>query len=243
MLVKFLGTAPGMPQLNQRHSSILLQGDNLTILFDCGEGVSQAFLKERINVDDVDVIFISHTHPDHLAGIYMLLQHFYLQKRTKGLDIYLPECLDIFESSLDYMYIFKDTLGFPINLMYCEQIGDNHNEIAIFVTNHLERYTDFVKKNQVPNKMYSFGISIVENGKKLTYTSDITNIAEVWDYLQKSDYLIVDALHPEEDEMLDLDNVIKEKVYLTHGITQKLTFLVENNPKYKIAKDGDSFSF
>lgn len=243
MIVYFLGTASGLPHPDKKHSAILIKDNYHTFLIDCGEGVSQTFVKERINIEDLDLIFITHTHPDHLSGIYMLLQFFHMQARQKELEIYLPESIDLFISSLNFMYLFLDTLSFPIKFLSCSQINEKYKNLSTFSTEHLTKNADFVINKKLENKLFSFGISLHTNSKTLTYTSDISTINEVMGSLLKTDILIVDSIHPKVEDILELAKIIKDKIYLTHGCTQELFDIVKENEKFVIVDDMHRFIF
>ena len=241
MLVTFLGTAPGIPQLNRRHSAILFKDEQITFLIDCGEGVCQAFLEEKIGIDELDFIFITHTHPDHISGIYMLLQYFHTQKRKKPLNIYLPEDTRHFSQVLNFMYLFPCLLGYDIILYNCALIEGQYDNISVVTTNHLSGYSEFVKKNNLPNTLYSYGIIIKSNGKKLFYTSDIINVSEIDKYLKDIDFLIIDAIHPKPKEIIDLKDQITEQIFLTHGTTQELISMIKDINIFVITNDKDRF--
>ena len=70
-------------------------------MFDCGEPVGHQLMKYGFELDDLEVIVISHMHADHFSGIFQLLKNMQIRRRTKALKI-LCRVKDIksFESSL-----------------------------------------------------------------------------------------------------------------------------------------------
>lgn len=102
MQVTILGSGSGKSELNRRHAAVLVQHRTGTFLLDCGEGTSQALLKHAIPADEITAIAISHLHPDHITGLYMLVQNLYLQGRKRPLSIYLPERVEDVVKSLSF---------------------------------------------------------------------------------------------------------------------------------------------
>ncbi|HCX72326.1 MAG TPA: hypothetical protein DHM37_01275 [Candidatus Cloacimonas sp.] len=93
-----LGSASALPELNKHHAAIMVSYSNQNQLWDAGEGVSEQILKYGYDKNFIDDILITHFHPDHISGIFMLLQMLYLQGRTKKLRIFIPEDINFFQS-------------------------------------------------------------------------------------------------------------------------------------------------
>ncbi len=116
MKITFLGTGSWNLQPDRMGPSLLVEDDGVSIMVDCGEGAGRRLLAAGKNIDDIDAIFITHTHPDHIAGILPLLFYTRVQQtRSKPLLIAgppelecvlkaLPQCGDakLFETDLQY---------------------------------------------------------------------------------------------------------------------------------------------
>ncbi len=68
-----LGTASGTPTLHRNPSGMLLTLGNFCILIDCGEGTQYQLMRGKKKLSKIDLILISHLHPDHYAGLFPLL--------------------------------------------------------------------------------------------------------------------------------------------------------------------------
>ncbi len=91
MKLIFLGTGGSYPSPRRNVVSIALKVNGETLLFDCGEGTQRQLMKSSASFMDVNKVFISHFHGDHILGLPGLVQSMNLNDREKGLEIYGPE--------------------------------------------------------------------------------------------------------------------------------------------------------
>jgi ribonuclease Z len=89
--IKFLGTGSGKASLTRHHSSFLLSIGNYNLLVDAGDGISRAFLLQKIPFNSVDGILFSHFHPDHYAGIVSLIAQMKMESRENKLELFAHE--------------------------------------------------------------------------------------------------------------------------------------------------------
>jgi len=87
--LRFLGTSAARPTVERNVSSIALLREGEAFLFDCGEGTQRQMMRYGItfNLDD---IFFTHFHTDHLIGVVGLLRTMSLQGRTEPLRLWGP---------------------------------------------------------------------------------------------------------------------------------------------------------
>jgi ribonuclease Z len=87
--LRFLGTSAARPTIERNVSSIALLREGEAFLFDCGEGTQRQMMRYGItfNLDDV---FFTHFHTDHMLGIVGLLRTMSLQGRTNPLRLWGP---------------------------------------------------------------------------------------------------------------------------------------------------------
>ena len=71
MELQVVGHRAGWPDVKSPTSAYLVFAESATILLDCGAGVTSV-LRDLIDVQDLDGIWISHMHPDHCFDLQIL---------------------------------------------------------------------------------------------------------------------------------------------------------------------------
>jgi ribonuclease Z len=92
----FLGTGGSVPSARRSTASVLISRGGERLLFDCGEG-TQRQMQRSIGLTQVDAIYLTHFHADHILGLPGLLKSYDLTDRETPLTIYGPAGLrDLF---------------------------------------------------------------------------------------------------------------------------------------------------
>ena len=86
-----LGTAAG-PSLrrDRAQSSNLITVNGTHYVVDAGDGVARRLAKAGIDVREIGMIFITHHHDDHTAGLGTLMSLAWDRQRTKPINVYGP---------------------------------------------------------------------------------------------------------------------------------------------------------
>src|ERR1043165_7720491 len=99
MKITFLGTSSGTPSRHRNVSSLALQlpQQGTLWLFDCGEGTQHQILRSPLRLSQLERVFISHLHGDHLFGLPGLLASRSLQNAASTpVTLYGPPDLEEF---------------------------------------------------------------------------------------------------------------------------------------------------
>jgi ribonuclease Z len=92
----FLGTGGSVPSARRSTASVLIARGGERLMFDCGEG-TQRQLQRSLGLVQVDEIYLTHFHADHILGLPGLLKSYDLTDREVPLTIYGPRGLrDLF---------------------------------------------------------------------------------------------------------------------------------------------------
>jgi ribonuclease BN (tRNA processing enzyme) len=206
-----------MPSPSRFCSSLLFQTESFNFLLDCGEGISFSLLKNKIDPELIDAVFISHAHTDHFGGIFLLIQMMHLLKRRTPLEIYLPEeTVPIFKNCLDAFYLFPDKIGFPLNSQPVTanfKFGREGTTIRAYSNRHLMGNRETIDSMKLPNRMQSFCYGLNLYGKKIVYSGDIESSDELLGLIEEADLLITECFHPQLDKLISL--IIKNRVKST----------------------------
>ncbi len=202
--MKFIltGTASGMPVAHRRHASLVIEDGTQRVLVDAGDGTAAALIAAGLELASITRIIITHTHPDHVTGLPMLLQGMYLAGRTDALPISVPPGrVQWFREWLRGMYVFSEKWNFPFQV---QQYGDipateEGLRIAPFPNRHLEKVRELAARHDVPAGSYSLHVS--SRCCSVVISSDISALDDVEVAAANSDLLIVDSTHVSQDEI------------------------------------------
>jgi ribonuclease Z len=87
--VTFLGTGASAPSARRSTAAVLIARGGERLLFDCGEG-TQRQMQKSIGLTQVDEIYLTHFHADHMMGLPGLLKTYELTDRETPLRVFGP---------------------------------------------------------------------------------------------------------------------------------------------------------
>ncbi|MBV8064218.1 MAG: ribonuclease Z [Actinobacteria bacterium] len=91
MDVVFLGTSASMPTARRAPAAVLVRRGGERLLFDCAEGTQRQLQRSAVGLAELEEIFLTHLHADHVLGLPGMLKTFALRGREEvGLTVYGP---------------------------------------------------------------------------------------------------------------------------------------------------------
>ena len=151
-LVESLNMPEGIPA---SVSTFLLQVDGKNILFDAGLGAFGGKMLSRlaalgINADNIDIVYLTHFHVDHIAGL--------VEKDDAGIDTKAFKNASIYAGKVEYdawmEHIPKNDLQKMVMELYRDSLhlfafGDSlpHGVLAIDAIGHTPGHTAFQVSN------------------------------------------------------------------------------------------------
>jgi ribonuclease Z len=133
--VLFVGTAGSVPSARRGLPATLLRRGGDRLLFDCGEGTQRQLLRST-GLVELEEVFITHFHADHVLGLPGMLKTFALRGRELPLKVYGPAGLRALFG------VFKPIVGrvtFPIELYELDpndELERDGYRIAAYATDH-----------------------------------------------------------------------------------------------------------
>ncbi|MCY3412931.1 MAG: MBL fold metallo-hydrolase [Candidatus Heimdallarchaeota archaeon] len=232
----FLGTGNAFGDDGRRPSAYLIEGSR-TILMDSGPSVGPALKKQGKTIHDIDVIILSHLHPDHYLGIpQMTLENFYVTKRTNKIPILAPYgARDLFKQVCTLLY--DDTIAAHIDELFDIQEVDVDTTTA-FSGGSL---TTIMAEHAAGARM----LQIELDGKIVGYTGDSSFIKESLYRLMKGDVVITEATSsgfniPYHTSLEEIQSLVVPdgcRVFLSHLGSSVIVRKNEIHPPFFVAED------
>jgi ribonuclease Z len=136
--VLFLGTAGSAPSARRGLPATLVRRGGDRMLFDCGEG-TQRQLVRSIGLIELEEVFLTHFHADHVLGLPGMLKTFGLRQRERPLTVYGPSGLSELFRLLNPLI---GRLSFAVELVELEANDELERagyRIAAYSTDHVAR--------------------------------------------------------------------------------------------------------
>jgi len=172
--VLILGNASAAPTLLRNNTSQLVNVNEQYFLIDCGEGTQTKLRENKIKLQRLNHIFISHLHGDHYFGLMGLIQTMNLLGKTTPLYIYCPSNI---EEIINVHFKFSESaIKFPIFYQHvnCEEseiIFENEKVVvsSIPLTHRIPCAGYIFTEKPKPRKINSIAIEQYEVPKHQIY--------------------------------------------------------------------------
>jgi ribonuclease Z len=86
----FLGTSGSAPTASRGTASTLVRRGGDRLLVDCGEGTQRQLLRSDAGLVDLEHVFLTHLHADHVLGLPGMLKTFALRGRELPIVVHGP---------------------------------------------------------------------------------------------------------------------------------------------------------
>lgn len=101
-----LGTASPSQRRGRAQFSNLLTVNGTHYVVDAGDGVTRRIAHAGVNIREIGIIFITHHHDDHTAGLGTLMSVAWDRQRTQPINVYGPPPTQrLVEAAVEYFSI------------------------------------------------------------------------------------------------------------------------------------------
>ena len=199
MELTLLGT--GCPKVDYKRfgPANLISTKMTNILVDCGSGITQRLDQIKISTADIDALFLTHLHSDHVVDLYQLIISSWHSYRTKPWKIYGPKGTKKFVSKIMNAWQEERTQ----RIKYENRSSTKAFNIIVkeFSTSGTINIKDLkIKYFEVDHKPvpFAYGFCFLKKNKKLTISGDTRPCENVMKFGQLSDVLLHEVFIEDE---------------------------------------------
>lgn len=187
MRLIILGSGTAAPLLKRNCAGYLLEADNKKLLFDSGAGTIRRLLEIKINLFDIDNIFYTHLHNDHINDLGAIIwSSNYGGTRKNSLNLYGPKGFKKYYNVLLKKLLNMAKLNFEIKIKELKNSEINIGNIKI--------KTIQIRHSSTTN---CIAYRIECKNKTLVYTGDTEYCNEAVEIAENADMLVTECSFPD----------------------------------------------
>ena len=199
MHLTLLGT--GCPKVDDKRfgPSNLVTTNKSSILIDCGSGVTQRLEQAKVSTADIDALFLTHLHSDHVIDIYQLIISSWHSYRVKPWKVYGP--IGTKKLIRLIMKAWKDERNQRIQYEKRSSVQAFNIQVKEFNDYGKIKIKDLIIEYfEVDHKpvKYAYGFNFQRKNKKLTISGDTKPCNNLMKYAQLTDVLLHEVYIEEE---------------------------------------------
>lgn len=231
MELTFLGVNSALTMGEKSYSSnmLIISKTGKKLLIDCGFDIKHSLYEKNLTYSDIDAIYISHLHADHVGGLeWLAFAKFFIDKQKADLFISAKLKEKLWNNILSGGMSSLEKEEARLESFFNVQTINNDNFIWDGYTFHL-----ISVKHTLHNKKWlpSFGLLIKGDKKLFFITTDtrfmpksllpIYNTAEIIFHDCETSSL-ASYQHARYSDLLSLDKCIRKKIWLYDYAVGKL---------------------
>jgi ribonuclease BN (tRNA processing enzyme) len=188
MKITILGSGTAVPSLRRNSAGVLVQNAGSNCLFDLGYGNVRQLLNLGITYHDVDRIFFTHNHPDHLCDlvIFLFASRYHLEPRKRDLTIIAaPGFKEFFDGVMNAFKHWLIPLAYKVEII--EQDEETRAYDGLTVTTRQVAHIDLSRGYRVTDS----------RGKTLAISGDTDYCEAMIELGKNADLLILECAFPD----------------------------------------------
>ena len=197
--VTILGSGTPRVNIDRFSQSILIEHKNDKFLFDAGRGALLRLNQSRILPNEIENIFFTHLHSDHILGFSDILMTGWVYHRQKPLNIFGPPgTINFVDSTIKSFEEDIKVRSLPPESLNVENLKSNIEIIYdgyTYKKNGLTIETFAVKHEPFT---YAFGFKIFNSKYCMVISGDTTYSEQVIEKTKNCDLLIHEIAHASE---------------------------------------------
>jgi len=190
MNLTVLGSGTAAPRLDRNMSGYLLEVDGKKMLFDSGPGTVRQLLKVKADLLDIDQVFYTHFHNDHINDLSAIIwSNNYGCARKNTLNLYGPKGFK------KYFKVLMKKIMKPTKLYYGINIEEmwNNSITKISLNNKKNLKIKSIKSKHTDS---SISYRIEYENKSIVYSGDTDFSDNIIGISKDADLLLLECSFP-----------------------------------------------
>jgi len=189
MKLTVLGSGTSVPNLRRNSAGYLLEENGHRFLIDFGYGNIHQLLRLGITYHDIDRIFFTHPHPDHMCDLipFLFASKYPLDPRTRDLPIIAgPGFAEYFERMMQAFNHWLTPDSYTVRIIELNEETREFDELEVTAgkVQHIEMSRGFRFTNA--------------EGKMVTFSGDTDYCDEIVELGRRADLLILECSTPDD---------------------------------------------
>jgi ribonuclease BN (tRNA processing enzyme) len=185
-----LGSGTGVPSLTRGSPAYAVRAAGQLLLLDLGSGALRALLRHGVNFSQLDVIALSHLHPDHVGDLvpFLFATHYSLgYTRTEPFQLLVARGFREFYAHLQGA--FGTWVAAPPGLMQLRELApEGPDEVGLDGL--------LIRSGPVNHIFGSLAYRLEADGRSLVYSGDTDVSTSLVDLARGADLLVLECAMP-----------------------------------------------
>ena len=221
MEITLLGIGGPRPDPERHGPALLVSAGGRRLLFDAGRGAAMQLVRAGTGVADLDAIFLTHHHYDHIGGLGDVLMAAWIEGRTRSLPVLGPPGTrrivgalfdQVYEADIRFRLreagVFDEVLPHPAEVFPARDVaeGARFDEGGVSVVARRVDHGDVLEL--APEEWLAYGYRIEADGARLAVSGDavacagLDTLAEGVEVLVMCCYLATEEIDSPATEFL-----------------------------------------
>ncbi len=192
MELTILGSGTGWPRRERNAAGYVLRAGDWVLLLDCGPGTLRRLTEAGVDINELDLLFLSHWHPDHVSD---LVPYLFATRYGLGFTRGRPVRLISAEGIRDFLRALRQAYGHWIDppeglLQIMERPRGVHSR--------LEFPGLVLETAPARHNPESLALRVEAEGRVLVYTGDTEYSPEITELSRGADLLLAECACPED---------------------------------------------
>lgn len=190
MEIVVIGSGTGVPSLRRGSPAVAILAGGVFLLLDMGPGTLRAMLNFGLNFNDIDVICLSHHHPDHITDLvaFLFASRYHLGY-TRRRPVRLVAAQGFQEWLRRLQNVWGEWVEPPENLMHLREMATDQVDLVA-----LAELT--IRSAPVSHLATSLAFRVEYDGRSVVYSGDTDWSDNLIQLAKGTDLLILEAANP-----------------------------------------------